>query len=190
MTRMQEKILVYWVSLTTSVGMFHLAASTQGIIKIKLPNVNNDLSEFLNELAKIGQTKNEQTPILEQTCQELTEYLAGERKNFDVALDLRFSGTEFHKKVWQHLRSIPYGKTESYQDVAIALENPNAVRAVGGANRANPISIMIPCHRVLGKNGKLVGYGGNDPAMLALKRQFLSLESSISSPKLLRFLRD
>ena len=83
------------------------------------------------------------------------------------------SGTEFQQKVWKALKDIPYGKTKSYKDIAAAVGNEKACRAVGMANNRNPISIIIPCHRVIGKNGKLVGYGGG----LEIKEYLLKLES-------------
>ncbi len=86
------------------------------------------------------------------------EYFAGSRKEFDIPLKLY--GTEFQIKVWKALEVIPYGETKSYKDIAICIDNPKGCRAVGLANNRNPIPIIIPCHRVIGANGKLVGYGG------------------------------
>jgi len=93
-----------------------------------------------------------------ETQKQLTEYFAGKRQQFDVPLD--FEGTEFQKKVWQALLSIPFGETRSYRDIAEQIGNVKAVRAVGAANGKNPISIIAPCHRVIGMNGKLVGFAG------------------------------
>lgn len=89
---------------------------------------------------------------------QFTEYEKGARKSFD--LPLHIIGTEFQKKVWAALLEIPYGETRSYQEIAIRIGNPKAVRAVGGACNRNPIGIIIPCHRVVGKNGSLTGYAG------------------------------
>jgi len=100
----------------------------------------------------------EKTPLLHQAEQQLMEYFQGERTTF--TLPLKPMGTEFQKKVWQGLQNIPYGDTASYGDIAKEIGNPKGARAVGLANNKNPISIIIPCHRVIGKNGKLVGYGG------------------------------
>ncbi|MBE6050453.1 MAG: methylated-DNA--[protein]-cysteine S-methyltransferase [Clostridium sp.] len=88
---------------------------------------------------------------------QISEYLEGNRKEFDFPIYLE--GTEFQKKVWDTLRKIPYGETRSYKDIAIMVGNEKASRAVGGANNKNPIIIAVPCHRVIGKNGKLVGFG-------------------------------
>ena len=93
-----------------------------------------------------------------QTIQEYEEYFAGTRKQFEAPTDPQ--GTDFQKQVWAMLKTIPFGQTWSYQDLAIAINNPKAVRAVGLANGKNPISIIVPCHRVIGKNGKLTGYAG------------------------------
>jgi len=109
---------------------------------------------------------------LKPAFEQIRAYFAGELKVFDLPLAPR--GTPFQQKVWQALLRIPYGATVSYQDVAVMIDNPKAVRAVGGANGANPIALIIPCHRVIGKNGKLVGYGGG----LFLKSHLLDLEAS------------
>mgnify|MGYP001220050775 CR=1 FL=1 len=89
---------------------------------------------------------------------QLGEYFAGSRREFDLPLDT--GGTVFQRRVWQQLRSIPYGKTASYLEIAQAIGNPQAVRAVGAANGSNPVSVILPCHRVIGSNGTLTGYGG------------------------------
>ncbi len=107
---------------------------------------------------------------------QLDEYFAGERTAFD--LDLEPHGTEFQLQVWGALASIPYGETASYGDIARAVGRPRAVRAVGGANNANPISIIVPCHRVIGSDGSLTGYGGG----LEVKRALLALERGGSGP--------
>lgn len=98
------------------------------------------------------------SPILEAVLQQLVEYFASTRRVF--ALPLLFQGTTFQRNVWQYLLTVPYGQVLSYQAVANALGNPKAVRAVGAANGQNPISIIAPCHRIIGSNGSLIGYGG------------------------------
>ena len=102
-------------------------------------------------------------------CQ-LAEYFAGERREFDLSLAAR--GTSFQERVWQELRKIPYGETASYGAIAERIGNPRACRAVGMANSKNPIPIIIPCHRIIGKDGSLTGFGGG----LAVKKQLLDLE--------------
>lgn len=116
-------------------------------------------------------TNNEETKLLSDAYNQLIEYLKGDRKEF--TLPLNPSGTPFQKKVWEVLRSIPYGETLSYKEVAIRAGNPKASRAVGMANNRNPIPVIIPCHRVIGADGKLVGYGGGLPTKIKL----LSLEN-------------
>ena len=104
---------------------------------------------------------------------QLEEYLGGERQNFDLPLNPK--GTSFQQKVWSCLYKIPYGETRSYRDIAIQTGNENAVRAVGTANNKNPIPIFIPCHRVIGSDGKLVGYAGG----LELKQKLLDIEKNV-----------
>lgn len=106
-----------------------------------------------------------------QACDELDEYFLGKRRHFDVPLKPK--GTKFQLRVWKVLMSIPYGSTFSYADVARASGLPKGYRAVGNANNRNPIAIMIPCHRVIGSNGKLLGYGGG----LDIKRYLLDMEA-------------
>lgn len=111
-------------------------------------------------------------PILDEGKKQLEEYFHGQRQEFSLPLHLE--GTTFQKKVWKALQEIPYGTTKSYQEVALNVGNINSVRAVGGANHHNPISIIVPCHRVIGKNGTLVGYGGG----LDVKAFLLGLEAT------------
>lgn len=112
--------------------------------------------------------------IAEAAIRQVKEYLDGERRSFDIPLLLR--GTPFQKAVWAALLEIPYGTTQSYRDIAVAIENPKAVRAVGQANRVNHIPIVIPCHRVIGASGALTGYAGSKvhlkAALLELERGF------------------
>ena len=97
-------------------------------------------------------------PLLRETEKQLREYFAGRRKVFDLPLDLQ--GTEFQMLVWQALRDIPYGATRSYGEIARVIGRPKAARAVGMANHVNPVVIVVPCHRVIGADGRLTGYGG------------------------------
>ncbi|NLI89121.1 MAG: methylated-DNA--[protein]-cysteine S-methyltransferase [Epulopiscium sp.] len=111
-----------------------------------------------------------ETPLISKAAKQIIEYLDGERTTFDLPIET--TGTEFQKKVWKALMEIPYGQTQSYKDIAIKVGSPLAYRAVGMANNKNPISIIIPCHRVIGANGKLVGYGGG----LDIKVELLNIE--------------
>jgi methylated-DNA-[protein]-cysteine S-methyltransferase len=113
-------------------------------------------------------------PPLLAARQQLAEYFAGERRAF--ALPLAPLGTDFERRVWQELAVIPYGETRSYAEVAAAIGRPAACRAVGRANGSNPIAVVIPCHRVIGSDGSLTGYGGGLP----LKRFLLDLEGGTS----------
>jgi methylated-DNA-[protein]-cysteine S-methyltransferase len=114
--------------------------------------------------------RNDRNPLLLEAARQLQVYFAGQLREFQLPLDVQ--GTDFQKRVWGQVAAIPYGETRSYLQIAQALGSPGAVRAVGAANGANPVPIVVPCHRVIGANGKLVGYGGG----LALKRRLLELE--------------
>lgn len=117
--------------------------------------------------------KEENHPLLQSARKELEEYFQGKRKDFSVPL--KPDGTVFQKKVWKALTEIPYGETRTYGEIAAAVGNEKASRAVGMANHCNPIPIIIPCHRVIGKNGKLTGYAGGlekKTVLLELERSF------------------
>lgn len=112
-----------------------------------------------------------ETALLKEALKQITKYFSGARREF--SLPLAPQGTAFQMKVWSILKTIPYGQTRSYRDIALQAGSPSATRAVGGANHRNPISIIIPCHRVIGANGSLTGYGGGldkKEALLALER--------------------
>ena len=114
----------------------------------------------------------EETELIKKCKQELDEFFEGKRKTFD--LPLAPVGTAFQKRVWDALREIPYGETRTYKDIAIAVDSPKGFRAVGMANNKNPIAIIVPCHRVIGSNGKLVGYAAGMETktfLLALEQQ-------------------
>jgi len=111
-----------------------------------------------------------ETPLIRRAFEQIELYLSGQLKEF--SLPLMPEGTAFMKSVWQKLLDVPYGQTASYKDIAIAVGNPKGVRAVGQANNRNPIPIIIPCHRIIGSNGDLVGYGGG----LDMKKRLLGLE--------------
>ena len=115
--------------------------------------------------------RNDHDPLLEEAARQLRAYFAGTAREFDLPLDM--VGTAFQKLVWRELMAILYGETRGYGQMAAAIGSPKAVRAVGAASGANPIPIVVPCHRVIGAGGKLVGYGGG----LALKRRLLELEN-------------
>lgn len=123
-----------------------------------------------HHLKKKEEMEEKNTELLQEVKRQLEEYFSGRLQNFD--LPLKPKGTDFQKQVWKALLTIPYGETKSYGDIAKQIGKEKAVRAVGGANHVNPISIVIPCHRVIGKNGNLTGYGGG----LEVKEKLLELE--------------
>lgn len=125
------------------IGLLELSGDDQNIHKIR----------FVNEKQKQARAL---APAFKRGVQQLKEYFSGRRKKFELNLD--FVGTDFQKAVWKAMNKIPYGKTVSYGDIANQIKNPKAVRAVGQACNKNPIGIIGPCHRVVGKNGKLTGY--------------------------------
>lgn len=112
--------------------------------------------------------------VIEQAVSQLREYFQGERRDFDIPIV--FTGSEFQNSVWHELMKVPYGSTISYAELARRIHHPRAVRAVASANATNPISIFVPCHRVIGSNQKLTGYGGG----LDAKRELLALEARVS----------
>jgi len=138
--------------MASPVGQLKLVANEQALVAILWDNENPKrvrLAELIEDVSH---------PILLNTQQQLIEYFSGQRKVFDIPID--FEGTDFQKQVWSALLTIPYGETRSYKQIAQQLGNEKAVRAVGAANGKNPISIIAPCHRVIGAGGALVGFAG------------------------------
>jgi methylated-DNA-[protein]-cysteine S-methyltransferase len=121
--------------------------------------------------------RDDDNAVLSEARRQLTAYFTGEQKDFDLPLAPR--GTEFQKRVWEALKQIPYGVTISYGELARRIGDPKASRAVGLANGSNPISIIVPCHRVIGANGKLTGYGGG----IERKKTLLELEGAMAKPQ-------
>ena len=160
---------LWFYKFETIIGKITIIKSKDGLRSIDLFDeeilVNQKTTRFIESKEKC---KNE--------INQLLEYFNGKRKDFDLNLDIE--GTDFRKKVWKELTKIPYGEVRSYKDIAIAIGNEKAVRAIGQANKANPIPIVIPCHRVIGKNNKLVGYAGNhtdvQEKLIELERRFNS----------------
>lgn len=127
--------------------------------------------ETFKENIKLDDLSRKETEVIKQAKMQLEEYFVGKRKDFNIPLEIK--GTEFQEKVWKALLEIPYGETRSYLDIAKAVGNPKASRAVGMANNKNKIMIVIPCHRVIGSNKKLVGYAGG----LEVKEKLLKIEA-------------
>lgn len=160
----------YYDFYDSPLGLFGLVATPRGLCEINTrPGGKNHFKNYLrNTYPEIPTEASDQLqPVVEQ----LDEYFAGKRKRFTCKLDLS-QGTEFQRRVWETLKTIPYGETRSYADIASSIHNDKAVRAVGSANGKNPIPIIVPCHRVINKSGGLGGYTGG----LDKKRFLLELE--------------
>ena len=156
----------YHSSFTIDNIHFTVVTSDTGIKKI-LFNLKENNSKLVNTI----QLKPED-PDMFSVYPQLKEYFSGERKHFDLPLEIE--GTEFQKRVWNELLKIPYGRTISYKELAVRLGDEKVIRAAASANGANPLPIVIPCHRVIGSNGSLIGYGGG----LEIKEKLLILEGS------------
>lgn len=151
--------------MKSPVGQLTLVASERGLAAVLWED--DDPSRVpLGEMQEAGDL-----PLLVQAQQQLAEYFAGKRRDFTVTLDP--AGTAFQNRVWEALRTIPFGQTRSYGQIAGQIGSAKAVRAVGAANGRNPLSIIVPCHRVIGANGKLTGFAGG----LEVKARLLALEN-------------
>jgi methylated-DNA-[protein]-cysteine S-methyltransferase len=159
-----ERLNCAYKIIPSPVGDLKLIAGDQGLVAILWDHVKP------KRIQPGTLAANENHPILIETEQQLNEYFHGARKSF--SLQLQLIGTNFQLNVWQALLAIPFGETRSYGQLARQLGNPNAMRAVGAANGRNPIPIVVPCHRVIGASGDLVGFGGG----LKMKAQLLELE--------------
>ncbi|HBV40571.1 MAG TPA: glycosyltransferase [Erwinia sp.] len=156
----------FYTLMPSPVGTLKLIASDKGLAAVLWEN--EDPRRYrLPDMLQEGSH-----PVLLETKRQLTEYFAGKRQQFVLPLD--FVGTAFQKKVWAALVAIPFGETRSYRDIACEIGHPAAVRAVGAANGRNPVSIIAPCHRVIGANGKLTGFAGG----LEVKAFLLKLETT------------
>jgi methylated-DNA-[protein]-cysteine S-methyltransferase len=136
--------MYYYHYLNSPLGLLEITASEQGLTNVSFCDAAN--------------RKVSQHPTLERAAEQLKAYFLKELTEFD--LPLAATGTAFQQKVWRALTGVPYGRTASYRDIAIAIANPKGVRAVGLANSKNPLAIIVPCHRVIGANGTLTGYAG------------------------------
>lgn len=145
---------------TTEIGPLTLVADEDALLEVRFGDAEPE-----------GADRGE-SPLLREAARQLGEYFRGERRGFD--LPVRMEGTDFRRLVWDALRTIPYGETRSYAQVAAQIGRPKAIRAVGGANHNNPLPIVVPCHRVVGADGSLVGFGGG----LEIKRRLLEIEGA------------
>jgi methylated-DNA-[protein]-cysteine S-methyltransferase len=161
----EANMTLFYKEMKSPVGKLKLVASSQALVAVLWEK------ERPNRVKLGAMNLDPRHPILIEAERQLSEYFTGQRIRFDLPLQL--NGTEFQKKVWQALREIPFGKTRSYRDLARAVGLPKASRAVGAANGKNPLSIVVPCHRVIGANGALTGFAGG----LATKAALLALEA-------------
>lgn len=148
-----------------TIGTVRIVERGQHIVRLDL-GTNAPFEKLANVVVQ-------ETPLLLRAFDQLSRYLAGVRKEFD--LPLAPAGTPFQRKVWDALLQIPYGQTRSYRQIAEAADSPKGFRAVGMANNRNPIAVFIPCHRVIGADGSMVGYGGG----LEIKEHLLRLEGCL-----------
>ena len=155
---------LFYKFMDSPVGKLKLVASDQGLVAILWEN-DKPTRVRLSDLVE-----DPQHPMIQASEQQLQEYFAGQRKSFSVPLDMR--GTPFQQNVWKALLAIPFGETRTYGELAKQLGTPSASRAVGAANGRNPVSIIVPCHRVIGSSGKLTGFAGG----LETKAHLLGLE--------------
>lgn len=161
---------IYWTLLAHREWNIYMAATKEGLCYIGPQNTSfEELAVWVNKWLPDHQLLEDEA-VLHPYASELVDYLEGDRKEFTMPLDLY--GTEFQQSVWKALLEIPFGQTVTYSNIAERIQKPQAVRAVGTAIGANPILITIPCHRVIGKNGKLTGFRGG----LDMKKQLLGLE--------------
>lgn len=154
----------YYLDMPVPLGWLRIVEKNEAIVEIQIMRQLEPAPEELEQ---------RETALLLEAKRQLEEYFAGIRAGF--SLPLAPEGTVFQKAVWKQLEAIPYGETRTYGQIAAAVGNPNASRAVGGANHNNPIAIVIPCHRVIGANGKLTGYAGG----IDLKEALLRIEGVI-----------
>ena len=158
-------MMLFYKEIESPVGKLKLVASADALVAVLWER------EPPNRV-KLAMLKSDpQQPILIETERQLKEYFAGTRKEFDLPTEP--AGSEFQKKVWLALREIPFGETRSYLDLAKSIGSAKAVRAVGAANGKNPLSIVVPCHRIVGANGALTGFAGG----LEAKAKLLALEA-------------
>lgn len=165
---------VYYSEMESSIGPLTIATTEKGVCWINFGTIDDNLfilKRWVKRWVNSDQIikAEDQLDIVKK---QLTEYFSKERHEFDLEIDLY--GTSFQKIVWTSLLDIPYGEIRAYKDIAIKINAPKAVRAIGGANHNNPVAIIVPCHRVIGSNGNLVGYGGG----LNIKQYLLELEGN------------
>ena len=168
-----NKPIIYWSLLSHNSWNIYIAATSTGLCFVGVQGGTfAELTQWI-EKKYTGSLLEENSEFLKPYMTEIIEYLDGKRSSFTAEFD--FKGTEFQQSVWKTLCKIPYGQTKTYSDIAQAIDKPSAVRAVGGAIGKNPILILVPCHRVIGKNGSLTGFRGG----LTMKTNLLDLEKRL-----------
>lgn len=163
-------VLRLYTKMQSVIGEIYIVQEENKLVAIHLGEEDFLASEKVELL-----TKDDKNPLLQDASRQLKEYFDGKRREFD--LPLKEDGTVFQTEVWKELLLIPYGETRSYQDVAIAIGKEKAVRAIGQANKANKLAILIPCHRVIGKDKSLTGYAGK---RINIKERLLLIEGAIT----------
>ena len=165
--------IIHYTNLITPVGILLIASSEKGLVRIIFTTEEDPdpFSTLLNEFADTDLIESRE--FNEDACRQLEEYFNETRSEFDLPLDLH--GTDFQKAVWNSVAEVPYGQTRTYGQIAEDIGNPGSIRAVGAANGANPVPIVIPCHRIIGADGSLTGYGGG----IEIKRKLLVLEKNL-----------
>jgi O-6-methylguanine DNA methyltransferase len=175
---------ILFLATATPIGRLHLAASPHGIVRIELPLPSAEacLNLWLAMHFPNATRRRGMSPILRKAATQLEAYFTGGLRAFSLPLDL--AGTPFQVAVWQTVAAIPFAETRSYRDVAISVGKEKALRAVGAAQGANPVPIVVPCHRVIGSDGKLTGYGGGLPTkrwLLDHERELVGLSPASAS---------
>jgi methylated-DNA-[protein]-cysteine S-methyltransferase len=165
--------MMFFERFDTPIGTLTIAADIDGLRHIEFPSNRHPV----DRVGWMPDARGSVSDVLRMTHAQLLEYFAGERHDFD--LPLRPQGTAFQMEVWRTLATIPYGDTWSYRDLARAIGKPDAMRAVGAANGRNPLPIVLPCHRVIGADGSLTGFGGG----LSTKATLLRLENALPAQR-------
>jgi O-6-methylguanine DNA methyltransferase len=161
---------IWWSELRDALGTFGFASSEHGLLTLLLPNAVDKRDRIIGRLAPGARIVPDDAGHNAEAVRQVREYLAGERKEFDLRLDQR--GSAFQIAVWNALCEVPWGETASYGEIARRVGFPEAAQAVGAANGANPHPLIVPCHRIIGSDGSLTGFGGGLP----LKQALLALE--------------
>lgn len=169
-------VIVYWIAEVGLLGRLRLAASGAGLCRLALGRESDEAFQaWLSRVMRPSRLVYQRSPLIEAALDELAAYLSGQLQTFKIPLDLH--GTPFQKRVWVEVTGVPFGATATYGEIAARIGHPKAFRAVGAANGANPLPVFVPCHRIVGADGGLHGYGGG----LDIKAALLQLEGAFGS---------